>query len=330
MNSEDVSKNQWLFIKLKEHHHRGAQDAHHNTKPHHNQLNMKCIGPKQPTKESRCFKCGGLGHWADKCEEKDQICAAHMEKPDEHQSMADAEQVDDDKSSTNGSHTSQDAELADDEEYVEMDVYKQNSYYEHEMETEFMAPLFDLQDHHGDMMATLTNEGHSTQEIKIWKARMKSSKSAWLCPVTKPEDKECLATFVSVGGFDAWTLWDSRSTTMEITPTFAQVADITVFPLSNPHTLQLGTVGSQSTVNYRMETQVTAPGVNSTIYMDIANFDCYDMIIGTPFMRANQVQLDFENNRVIVNRVATNATKVQLNNTDTILCRYRSTDKKRN
>jgi hypothetical protein len=150
-----------------------------------------------------------------------------------------------------------------------------------------MASLFNLQDHHGDMMVTLMNEGHSTQEIKIQKAHIKSSKSAWLCPVTKPEDKECLATFVSIGGFDAWTLWNSRSTTMGITPTFAQVADITVFPLSNPHTLQLSTVGSQSTVNYGMETQVIAPGVNSTIYMDIANFDHYDMIIGTPFMRAN-------------------------------------------
>jgi hypothetical protein len=296
MNSKDVSENRRLFIKPKEHHRRGAQDTHHNTKPHHNQLNMKRIGPKQPMKESQCFKCGGLGHWADKCEEKDQICAAHTEKPDEHQSMADAEQVDDDKSSTNGSHASQDAELADDEEYVEMDIYEQNSYYERETETEFMAPLFDSQDHHGDMMATLTNEGHSTQEIKIRKARMKSSKSARLRPVTKPEDKECLATFVSVGGFNAWTLWDSGSTTMRITPTFAQVADITVLPLLNPHTLQLGTVGSRSTVNYGTETQVTAPGVNSTIYMDIANFDRYDMIIGTPFMRANRVQLDFENN----------------------------------
>jgi hypothetical protein len=124
MNLKDMSENQQLFIKPKEHHCRSAQDAHHNTKPHHNQSNMKHIRPKQPMKESRCFKCRGLGHWADKCEEKDQICAAHTEKPDEHQSMADAEQVDDDKSSTNGSHASQDTELADDEEYVEMDIYE--------------------------------------------------------------------------------------------------------------------------------------------------------------------------------------------------------------
>jgi hypothetical protein len=139
-----MSKNQQLFIKPKEHHRRSVQDAHHHTKPHYNHSNMKCIGPKQPTKESRCFKCRGLGYWTDKCKEKDQICVAHTEKLDEHQSIAEAEQMDNDKSSTNGSHTSQDAELADDEEYIEMDIYEQNSYYEQETETEFMAPLFDL------------------------------------------------------------------------------------------------------------------------------------------------------------------------------------------
>jgi hypothetical protein len=116
---------------------------------------------------------------------------------------------------------------------------------------------------------------------------MKSSKAAQLCPVMKPKDKKCLATFVSIRGFDAWTLWDSGSTTMGITPTFVQVANITVFLLSNPHMLQPGIVGSRSTVNYGTEIQVTAPGVNNTIYMDIANFDRYDMIISTPFTRAN-------------------------------------------
>ena len=126
-----------------------------------------------------------------------------------------------------------------------------------------------------------------------------------------------------------WTLWDSGSTTTGITPTFAQVAEITVFPLSNTHTLQLGTVGSCSTMNYGTETLVTAPGVNSTIYMDIANFDRYDMIVGTPFMRANRVHLDFEHDRVIVNGVATPATKVKLADTDGRLRRYRATDKKK-
>ena len=102
-----------------------------------------------------------------------------------------------------------------------------------------------------------------------------------------------------------------------------------LFPLLNLHMLQLGTVSSHSTINFRTETLVTAPGVNSTVYMDIANFNCYDMIIGTLFMQVNQVHLYFEYDQVIVNRVAIPATKVLLTHTARCLRRYCATDKKK-
>jgi hypothetical protein len=97
-----------------------------------------------------------------------------------------------------------------------------------------------------------------------------------------------MATFVNVGGIDTWTLWDSGSTTTGITPTFAQVANILVFPLNDPHVLQLGTIGSRSIVNYGTEVNVTTHGSNGAIYMDVANFDHYNMIIGTPYMRPTE------------------------------------------
>ena len=285
-NPKDVSENRRLFVKPKEPHHKGTPVAHHprfhnNTKLPH----MGHPGSNPQAKSLRCFRCGGIGHWANTCEEnsKDQVWAAHTEKPDDTQNDVEG-QADDDKSSADGSHASHDADLADDKEYVEMDVYEQNSSYERETEMEFMAPMFDVGDHCHDTMATLTNGGTITREIKLRKAHVRTSKTAWQCPEISQEDKECLATFISMGGFKAWTLWDSGSTTTGITPTFAQVAKIMVFPLSNPHMLQLGMVGSRSTVNFGTETLVTAPGVNSTIYMDIVNFDHYDMIIGTLFM----------------------------------------------
>jgi hypothetical protein len=115
---------------------------------------------------------------------------------------------------------------------------------------------------------------------------------------------------MDIEGCKAWTLWDSGSTTSDVTPSFAHVADLTVFPLSNPHTLQLGTIGSRSTVNYGTESQVKALRVEQLTYLDVANFDCYNMIIGTPFMQQNKVWLDLESNQVIINRVATPATPV--------------------
>src|SRR5271156_4442891 len=109
---------------------------------------------------------------------------------------------------------------------------------------------------------------------------------------------------------EAWMLWDSGSTTTGITPTFAQVANIQVDTLLDPHILQLGTVGSRSSIKHGMDTRIVLPGFNDTLYVDVANFDRYDMIIGTPFMRANKVLLDFDANEIVVNGVRTKAERV--------------------
>ncbi len=58
------------------------------------------------------------------------------------------------------------------------------------------------------------------------------------------EEKECLATWVKVRDLEAWTLWDSESTTSGITSAFEELAKIKVDTLEDPHILQLGTVGS--------------------------------------------------------------------------------------
>ncbi|TFK59358.1 hypothetical protein BDN72DRAFT_743408, partial [Pluteus cervinus] len=113
-----------------------------------------------------------------------------------------------------------------------------------------------------------------------------------------------LASIVKVGGLEAWALWDTGSTTTGITPAFAQVADIQVDQLVDPHVLQLGTVGSRSFINYGADVEMDLPGFHGKAYVDVANFDRYDMIIGTPFMRKLGVHLDFERNEIVVNGIA--------------------------
>ena len=110
-------------------------------------------------------------------------------------------------------------------------------------------------------------------------------------------------------------------------PAFSHVADLMVFPLLNPHTLQLGTVGSRSTVNYGTESWVVFSGVDQTIYLNVVNFDHYNIIIGTPFMWDNKVLLNFESSRVIINGVATPATPVEENDTNECVCQHRTTNK---
>ena len=157
---------------------------------------------------------------------------------------------------------------------------------------------------------------------------MTVSKESCPCPTFPPNMKECLATFVKVGGQEAWTLWDSGSTTMGITPSFVDVVKIAVFPLKNPHVLQLETVGSHASVNFGTYVNVAMHGSSQQEYVDVANFDRYDMIIGTPFMHSRKVILNFENDTVKIGNQLIPATKVLVPDTDDHVCQYHATEKK--
>jgi hypothetical protein len=113
------------------------------------------------------------------------------------------------------------------------------------------------------------------------------------------EEKRCLATWTDINGLKAWTLWDSGSTTTRIMPAFAELARIPVDELKDPHVLQLGTVGSRSAIKYGADVIVSIDDEQVSTYVDIANFDHYEMIIGTPFIRRNKVVLDFGMDEVI-------------------------------
>jgi len=63
--------------------------------------------------------------------------------------------------------------------------------------------------------------------------------------------------------------------------------------------------------------------------VDIANFDRYDMIMGTPWMRRHKVLLDFNANRVIINGTSIPAIKVTAKDLDPRLRRHRTTDRHR-
>ena len=160
------------------------------------------------------------------------------------------------------------------------------------------------------------------------RAVMTVSKESCPHPIFHPNVKECLATFTKVGGQEAWTLWDSGSTTTGITLSFVDVGKITIFPLKNPHVLQLGTVGSHASVNFGAYVDVAMHGSSQREYVDVANFDCYDMIIGTPFMHSRKVILNFENDTVRIGNQLIPTTKVLVPDTDDHVCQYHATEKK--
>ena len=150
-----------------------------------------------------------------------------------------------------------------------------------------------------------------------------------VCPVTKIKDKECLATYTKINGVEAWTLWDSSCTTVGITLAFATIAKVPTFPLLDPHIIQLGMVGSHAMISLGAEVSVETCNVKDTLYVDIANFDCYDMIIGIPFMRKYKVILDIGNSTVSVAGQKIPALKVPNPNLDPQVQCHRISDKKK-
>ena len=123
-------------------------------------------------------------------------------------------------------------------------------------------------------------------------------------------------------------LWDTGSTMTGITQSFVDVAKITVFPLKNPYMLQLGTVGSHASVNYGAFVDVATHGTSQREYVDVVNFDYYNMIIGTPFMHSRKVILNFENDSIKIGNQSISATKVLVPDTDDRIHQYCTTEKK--
>ena len=119
-------------------------------------------------------------------------------------------------------------------------------------------------------------------------------------PIRNYDETTCLAAYVHINGTKAYALFDSGSTTDAVTPDFTQVAQLPVKELVKPVTLQLGCSGSHSKINFATISPIEFASIGADTYLDIANLDKYDTILGTPFLRQHGIALDFENLEIVV------------------------------
>jgi hypothetical protein len=119
-------------------------------------------------------------------------------------------------------------------------------------------------------------------------------------PIQKNGKMLCLATYVKINGTEAYSLFDSRSTTNAVTPDFTPVAALEAKELVKPVTLQLGCSGSCLKINFTTESLIEFASIDEITYLDIVNLDKYDTILGTLFMRKHGISLDFERQEIVI------------------------------
>ena len=122
--------------------------------------------------------------------------------------------------------------------------------------------------------------------------------------VTHPEREDgedlYLAGYVIINGVKAYTLFDSGSTTDAVSPDFARVSNVPILRLDKPATLQLGCSGSRSKINFTTIAVVEFGSTTAKNYLDIANLDKYDCILGMPFLRKHGISLDFQFQEIVI------------------------------
>ena len=118
-------------------------------------------------------------------------------------------------------------------------------------------------------------------------------------PLRNPDNNRCLTMLIDIGGVMAYTMIDSGSMN-SLSPDFTRVTGLKVHRLAKPLNVQLSTVGSRSKINYGTVIKLNLGSVNEDYYFDVFNIDCYNCILGTPFIRKFGLLLDLANDSVII------------------------------
>jgi hypothetical protein len=130
-------------------------------------------------------------------------------------------------------------------------------------------------------------------ESRGQRAAMQVTGQAKACPELP---SWCVTISGTINGLKATILLDSGSSINAMSPLYATVGDISAFPLNKLVGLQLGCVGSRSKINFGTQQTLTIGERQFHTYFDIVNLDHYDIVLGIPFMKMNQVILDFTHN----------------------------------
>jgi hypothetical protein len=78
-----------------------------------------------------------------------------------------------------------------------------------------------------------------------------------------------------------------------ISANFPSVHKLDLFQLKKPIKLQMATSGSCSVINFGAKAQITCGSYSQTRYFDVVNLDRYQVMLGTPFLKQQNVMLNY-------------------------------------
>jgi hypothetical protein len=272
--------------------------------------------PKLTDKSNlKCYRCGGLGHIVPNCPHPAQPRAAAAQITSEH---------DDDNDPTLGE--SFEGEQYDPELYSEENMeaheidhnqpesgqdrsYNQENYTG-EYPDDGNPDHSEYQDNHEEPLVAsyssvviplepqyevhaLAATAHAEPLPTVYRTR--ASRKSF--PGEQPErnfDKPLsLSGYLSINGYKAHVLIDTGCTTDMVSPDYLAAMGEIPFELDNPVGLQMATRGSRARINYGYRANLTLGNFRAKHYVDVANLDQYDIILGSGFMRKHKVILDF-------------------------------------
>ena len=145
------------------------------------------------------------------------------------------------------------------------------------------------------------DERHGPRISAMLSTRDREYCSAIVPKEVRPQrDFKCMTTYVEINGLRGLALLDSGSSIDCISPDFARVAKVKAFVLEKPVGLQLGCVGSRSSINFGVRTDVNIGRHSQKLYMDVVNIDHYDVILGVPSLQQYGTRLDFAKEVIVI------------------------------
>ena len=140
-------------------------------------------------------------------------------------------------------------------------------------------------------LATITTE--PVARAFWYTLQTSNSQGMALRPLIPVGARTCVTVKAMIQGCRALTMIDTGSTGNFIGPAFVMVTRLHTFPLEQQLTLQLGCMGSRSHITHGACAQLLIGAFSAQIYFDITNIDCYDCILGIPFLWQNAAVIDF-------------------------------------